>query len=63
MNTVRPENVNLNVDPNEENENGLTYQRWLDAAHKTQVGCLQALEKAWRAGEDPSDHRLRHDYR
>jgi len=63
MTTLRPENVNANIDPSAQNENGLTYQRWLDAADKTQLGCMKALELAWQAGEDPCDHKNRFDYR
>jgi len=43
-----------------ENENGLTFSQWLDAAggsaHVESVAPGAAF-KAWRAGEDPSDYR------
>jgi hypothetical protein len=40
------------------NREGLTYQEWLAAAQVFQLSeeTPQALYRAWKAGEDPTEH-------
>lgn len=45
------------------NDLGLTFSEWLDNAHLVRRelcgGALDEYEKAWKACEDPTEHRAR----